>query len=75
LINGLRGNDKSVDVNGNVTTYSLGTYIDGAILSLPAEKRPKQRPIIKGAASGNIILARYPNLARSHMAVDGFNPY
>jgi hypothetical protein len=52
-----------------------GTYIDGAILSLPAEKRPKQRPIIKGAASGNIILARYPNLARSHMAVDGFNPY
>jgi hypothetical protein len=64
LLEGLRGNDKSVDVNGNITPYSLGSYIYRAILNLPAKKRPKQKPITKVEASGDIILASYPNLSR-----------
>jgi Caspase domain len=64
LLEGLRENEKSVDVDGNVTPPSLGSYIHKAILKLPAKKRPKQKPIIKVEASGDIVLASYPNLAK-----------
>jgi hypothetical protein len=64
LLEGLRGNERSVDVNGNITPYSLGSYVYKAIMNLPPKKRPKQKPITKVEASGDIILASYPNLVR-----------
>jgi hypothetical protein len=65
LLEGLRGNEKSVDTDGNVTPYSLGSYIYRTILNLPPKKRPKQKPITKVEASGDIILASYPNLVKA----------
>jgi len=65
LLEGLKGNEKSVDVEGNVTPYSLGSYVYRTILNLPAKRRPKQKPITKVEASGDIILASYPNLVKS----------
>jgi hypothetical protein len=64
LLEGLRGTEKSVDVEGNVTPYSLGSYVYRTILNLPAKRRPKQKPITKVEASGDIILASYPNLVK-----------
>jgi hypothetical protein len=64
LLEGLRGNEKSVDIEGNVTPYSLGSYVYRTILNLPPKKRPKQKPITKVEASGDIILASYPNLVK-----------
>jgi hypothetical protein len=69
LLQGLRGNEKSVDSDGNITPYSLGNYIYRSILNLPARKRPKQKPITKVEASGDIILASYPNLIKTKAAV------
>jgi tetratricopeptide (TPR) repeat protein len=62
LLQGLKGNDKSVDVNGHVTVSSLGNYIYDAILHLPATNRP-QRPLMKVAGS-DVIPAYYPQLAK-----------
>ena len=64
LLEGLRGNERSVDTNGNVTPYSLGSYVYKAILNLPPKKRPKQKPVTKVEASGDIILASYPDLIK-----------
>ncbi len=64
LLEGLNGNEKSVDAEGNVTPYSLGAYIYKSILNLPIDKRPKQKPITKVEASGEIILASYPHLSK-----------
>ena len=64
MLEGLRGNERSVDTNGNVTPYSLGSYVYKAILNLPPKKRPKQKPVTKVEASGDIILAEYPELAK-----------
>ena len=36
---------------------------------MPARKRPKQKPITKVEASGDIILASYPNLVKSKAAI------
>jgi hypothetical protein len=58
----LKGNTDSVDSEGNVTPQSLGMYVYRAIMSLPADKRPQQKPITKAAESGNVILAEYPEL-------------
>jgi YVTN family beta-propeller protein len=60
LLEGLRGNEESVDSNGNVTPYSLNRYISKKINELPAEKRPRQKPLMKSETSGEIILASYP---------------
>jgi Caspase domain/Bacterial Ig domain len=65
LLEGLKGTERSVDAEGNVTPYSLGNFIYRSILNLPARKRPKQKPITKVEASGDIILANYPDLAKS----------
>ena len=62
LLKGLSGNRESLDSEGNVTPQSLGNYVIRAIMSLPPDERPKQRPVIKAEESGNVILASYPKL-------------
>jgi len=63
LLEGLKGGDgKSVDENGNVTPEKLSNYVIDKLDNLPDNERPKQRPIRKIEASGDIILAEYPNL-------------
>jgi tetratricopeptide (TPR) repeat protein len=62
LLKGLRGNTESIDSEGNVTPQSLGNYVIRAIMSLPTDERPKQRPVIKAEESGNVVLASYPKL-------------
>jgi hypothetical protein len=62
LLEGLKGKTDSVDNEGNVTPQSLGNYIYRAIMSLPVDRRPKQRPITKAEESGNVILASHPEL-------------
>ena len=62
LLQGLRGNKESIDSEGNVTPQSLGNYVIRAIMSLPPDERPKQRPMLKTEESGNVILASYPDL-------------
>jgi hypothetical protein len=62
LLKGLRGDKESVDNEGNVTPQSLGNYVVRAIMSLPPDERPRQRPIIKAEESGNVILVSYPDL-------------
>jgi hypothetical protein len=42
-------------------------FIYKAILNLPSKKRPKQIPTIKAEASGDVILASYPNLAKNNI--------
>jgi tetratricopeptide (TPR) repeat protein len=64
LLEGLRGHKNSVNADGTVTPSSLGKYVYNAILNLPPNKRPKQKPVTKTDASGEIILANYPYLAR-----------
>jgi hypothetical protein len=61
LLQGLEGEDEeAVDKYGNVTVDTLGKYVYNKIMSLPPDKRPKQKPIRKVEASGDIILAHYP---------------
>jgi hypothetical protein len=74
LLEGLKGNEKSVDSEGNITPYSLGSYIYREILNLPPKKRPKQKPITKVEASGDIILASYPHLAKSKSITSSITP-
>ena len=62
LLEGLNQNRKSIDSNGVVTPYTLGNYVYRSIMNLPQNKRPKQKPIIKAEAAGDIILAYYPEL-------------
>ena len=61
LLRGLAGEDEeAVDKYGNLTVDTLGKYIYNKIMSLPQDKKPKQKPIRKVEASGDIILAHYP---------------
>jgi tetratricopeptide (TPR) repeat protein len=60
LLEGLRGKEDTIEANGYVTVDSLSKYVYNAIMSLPSDKRLKQRPIRKIEASGDIILAHYP---------------
>lgn len=61
LLRGLAGEDEeAVDKYGNVTVDTLGKYIYNKIMSLPPDKKPKQKPIKKVEASGDILLAHYP---------------
>lgn len=64
LIEGLSGKKDSVDADGNVTPDTLGKYVHNAMMSLRPEERPRQKPIRKVEASGDIILAEHPELAR-----------
>ena len=54
LLKGLKGNIKSIDGDGNVTPPSLHNYVYREIMSLPHNRRPRQKPGIQG--SGNIVL-------------------
>jgi hypothetical protein len=65
LIEGLKGNEETVDNYGYVTPDSLGRYVYNKIMSLPPEERPIQKPIRKVQQSGDIILAYYPQFART----------
>jgi len=38
LLQGLRGNEKQLNADGNITPYSLGNYIYRSILNLSASK-------------------------------------
>jgi hypothetical protein len=60
MLEGLKDNEESVDSNGNVTPYSLNRYISRKINSLPTEKRPRQKPLMRSETSGEIVLASYP---------------
>ena len=64
LLEGLKGNEKSIDTFGNVTADSLGKYVHRAIVNLPQDKRPKQTPIRKVEVGDEIILAHYPELLK-----------
>jgi tetratricopeptide (TPR) repeat protein len=50
----------AIDKNGYVTVDSLSKYVYNALMSLPPSKRPKQKPVRKLVASGDIVLAHYP---------------
>ena len=43
LLQGLRGNEKSVDSEGNVTPDSLGNYVYREIVNLPPDKETKSK--------------------------------
>jgi tetratricopeptide (TPR) repeat protein len=62
LVEGLRGNEKSVDDKGNVTPSSLSNYIYRSIQSLAVERRLKL--ITRVEASDGIVLEHYPQLAK-----------
>jgi uncharacterized caspase-like protein len=62
LLEGLRGNTESIDIDGNITPQSLGDYVYRKIMSLPIDERPKRRPMLKTEKSGNVILVSYPEL-------------
>jgi uncharacterized protein YjbI with pentapeptide repeats len=62
LLQGLKGDTKSIDSEGNVTPESLGKYAYREIMSLPLDKRPRQKPMTRAEGSANIILASYPEL-------------
>lgn len=64
LLAGLRGDPSCVDARGYVTAYSLSEFIFNAIKLLPEDKQPKQQPITKIEASGEIILGHYPEFAK-----------
>jgi hypothetical protein len=74
LLQGLRGNEDSVEADGNVTPHSLGKYIFKSIMNLPPDKRPKQKPITKTELSGDIILASYPPTTRKSKVVEPTRP-
>jgi uncharacterized protein YjbI with pentapeptide repeats len=59
LLEGLKGNEKSVNNDGNVTVSSLGNFVYDRIVNLPEEKRPKQKPLIKVEGGGDILLGLY----------------
>jgi uncharacterized caspase-like protein len=64
LLQGLKGNEDSVDNDGYVTPQSLNRYIFKKIRSLPFDKRPRQKPSMKSEVSGDIVLAYYPLLSK-----------
>ncbi|SRR5215207_709567 len=65
LIEGLKGNEETVDNYGYVTPDSLGRYVYNKIMSLPPEERPMQKPIRKVQQSGDIVLAYYPQFLKT----------
>ncbi len=70
ILQGLKGDPKSIDNEGNVTPESLGMYAYREIMSLPADKRSKQKPITRADGSANIVLASYPKLKSSKVEDD-----
>jgi hypothetical protein len=54
-----------VDLNGSVTVDTLGKYVYDTIMSLPPDKKPNQKPVMKVEAGGTIVLASYPQFDKS----------
>jgi uncharacterized protein YjbI with pentapeptide repeats len=65
IIKGLEGNENSIDNMGNVTIDTLADFVSKTIMSLPKHKRLNQTPLKKVESSIEIVLASYPQLARS----------
>lgn len=59
LIKGLGGDEGAVNSYGYVTVDSLSKFIYDGIMSLPIDRRPKQKPVRKMDMSGEIIIADY----------------
>lgn len=57
LIKGLKGEQFSVDIDGNVTVESLGNYVYNNMMR---ESDVKQKPITKFEGSGKIVIVSYP---------------
>jgi Caspase domain len=65
LLQALRGEHReAVDNEGYLTVDSLSKYLYDTIMSLPPAKRPKQKPIRKLEASGDIVLGYFPEFSR-----------
>lgn len=64
LLQGLNGNEFSVDDNGLVTPDTLSRYVYNAMMSLPPSERPRQTPFKRVESSGDIVLAHYPQYAK-----------
>jgi uncharacterized caspase-like protein len=73
LLQGLKGDEGALNINGCVTADSLSTFVYDSMMSLPPGKRPKQKPIRKVEASGDIILAYYSQLAKRQTTNDRLN--
>lgn len=69
LLEGLKGKPQYVDDHGNVTVDRLADYVYDTISNLPPGKKPNQMPIRKVEGGGRIILAQYPNLARTDTSI------
>ncbi len=66
LIEGLRGaGGESVEDTGMVTPESLMRFIDTKIDGLPGDKRQNQTPFRKIESAGKILLASYPEFAKT----------
>lgn len=74
LLEGLKGNEKSIDSSGNVTADSLGKFIYREIVNLPHDRRPKQTPIQKIEASEGIVIAQYPQLIKKPVEAKRMHP-
>jgi uncharacterized caspase-like protein len=61
LLEGLKGKSGYVDDNGFVTADLLGKYVFEKIVDEP---RQLQKPIRKSKASGDLIVAHHPHMAR-----------
>lgn len=79
FLEGLKGNKLAANEGGYITTSTLSAFIYDEIMSLPSEKRLKQTPVTKMEASGQIIMAYYPNLSRNNnieiKTIDSFVTY
>lgn len=64
LLEGLKGDKGAADIEGYVTVDTLSNYVYDKITQLPEDKKPKQRPLRKIEASGDIVLAFHPKFAK-----------
>jgi Flp pilus assembly protein TadD len=71
LLEGLKGHKEAVNNDGYVTPETIGKFIHRKIVSLPSDRRPKQTPLSKGEASGEIVLTEYPHLRKKEQKNDG----
>jgi tripartite motif-containing protein 71 len=67
LLEGLKG--EAVNDDGYVTPETIGKFIHRKIVSLPFDRRPKQTPLSKGEACGEIVLAEYSHLRKKEQSI------
>jgi uncharacterized caspase-like protein len=60
---------EAIDNYGNLTVDSLSKYVHISLMSDPS-KSPKQKPVRIMEASGDIVLAHYPGLAKTRKLED-----